>query len=85
MSPGIAESGSAKIMSEIDALSPDWRALVHEFGLLMVRAIRNEWGEQGIEMCRFQLDAWRARRQVEWLATNYVTRRSAPRLFRLAA
>jgi hypothetical protein len=70
---------SAAIMDAIDAMEPEWRALVHEFGVVIVSEIMGEANtvEEGREM----LNYWRSRRQEQWLATNYVTRS----LFRKAA
>lgn len=62
---------SVEIMSAIDAMPKPWRALVHEYGFVMVAEYRDEeiYSAAG---ARRDLENWRKRRQAEWLSTQYV-------------
>jgi hypothetical protein len=60
-------------MEYVDKLSPAFRALVYEFGLLIVSNMREEEGYTNAARLRPVLEAWRSKRQEEWLATNYIT------------
>lgn len=61
---------SAEIMAQIDAMPKAWRALVYEFGFLIVRDMRDD--VDSVRDARTALSAWRQHRQREWLATNYI-------------
>jgi hypothetical protein len=54
-------------MERIDRLPKAWRALVHEFGAAIVLAMIED-GHRSAEKLRPELEAWRERRQEEWLA-----------------
>lgn len=78
---------SVELMAFIDGLEPDWRALVHEYGVTIVEALMDEG--QDAEQAAYELTVWRERRQEEWLATNFVRKREARAIaasyFRMAA
>lgn len=65
---------SVEIMRSVDAMKPGWRALVHEYGFNAVMACR----EDGLSLSDADDVLWmvRSARQAQWLATNYVTKRS---------
>jgi ABC-type sulfate transport system substrate-binding protein len=67
------------VMTVVDSLAPDYRALVHEFGVTIVTQIMDEAGS--VAEAREMLNYWRNQRQEQWLSTNYVTRS----MFRKAA
>lgn len=67
------DPNSAIIMSRIDRMSPDLRALVHEYGFRIVADLIDDGYRDALSM-RSVLDGWRMRRQSEWLATNYIVR-----------
>lgn len=70
---------SVGVMTHIDHMPPEWRALVHEYGAVIVSRIMAE--ASSLEEAREMLAYWRSQRQAEWLATNYVS----ARLFKKAA
>jgi hypothetical protein len=72
---------SAFVMSEIDRLSKPWRALVREYGF---SAVKMYLGEMSAKDAEYELMVWRARRQAEWLSTNYVRERSMADAFERA-
>ncbi len=53
-------------MAEVDRLPATWRALVHEFGWIIVRDMRLD-GHREAAKLREELDIWRGRRQEQWL------------------
>ena len=61
---------SVKVMASIDALKPDFRALVHEFGARIVDRMMAD-GYDDAAALRAVLEGWRERRQETWLATDY--------------
>lgn len=63
-------------MRAVDSLSSDFRALVHEFGLVIVAKMINDGYENAQEL-RGLLETWRERRQQQWLTTDYVTAKTA--------
>jgi DnaJ-domain-containing protein 1 len=63
-------------MRAVDSLSPAFRDLVHEFGLVIVAAMINDGYDNPVEL-RQVLETWRARRQSEWLATDYISSKTA--------
>jgi hypothetical protein len=68
---------SATIMAAMDRMPPKWRALVHEFGW---KVVSGYWAEgYTVAGARRDLEGWQARRQAEWLATQFVTRRDLER------
>lgn len=69
-------SDSIELMETIDRLPPSVRALVHEYGFSIVFALLQD-GVTNLGVMRAQLETWRANRQAEWLATDYITRRTA--------
>lgn len=65
---------SEAIMRDIDALSPAWRKLVHEYGYKNVMAQIDDG--HGVDEAADQLWMQRSAKQAQWMATNYVTKRS---------
>jgi hypothetical protein len=65
---------SAELMASIDCLSSDMRALVHEYGAVIVGQMLDD-GYQNADELGDILRRWRERRQEQWLATNYITAR----------
>jgi hypothetical protein len=67
-------SDAQQLMSIVDSFSPEWRALVHEYGFKAVCQSK----EDGHSLEEAQDALWMARsaRQASWLATDYVTKRS---------
>ncbi len=63
---------SAAIMAQIDAMRPEFRALVHEYGFVMVAGMINDGYDDPLAL-REALETWRERRQKQWLATDFVT------------
>jgi hypothetical protein len=63
-----------QLMSIVDSFSPEWRALVHEYGFKAVCQSK----EDGHSLEEAQDALWMARsaRQAQWLSTNYITKRS---------
>ena len=68
-------------MAVIDAMAPDMRALVHEFGFKIVSAMIDD-GYTDAKSLRPLLKSWLARRQQEWLATDYVAQIVRPHVTR---
>lgn len=68
--------GSVEIMAVMDSLPHQMRALVHEFGLVIVCEMVDDGYHDAAEL-RDLLETWRERRQAQWLATDYVTKRTA--------
>ena len=60
-------------MGRIDRMSPELRALVHEYGFKIVANLADE-GYRDLVAMKRDLDTWRARRQAEWLNTNYIVK-----------
>lgn len=79
---------SVEIMRHIDDMPPSVRALVHEYGYVIVAGLLNEVigdnDDDPAEQLQFILENWRVRRQEEWLATNYMTPRTARRIVEAA-
>lgn len=67
---------SVELMHWIDSLNRPMRALVHEFGVTIVAAMVEEGYTNAAEL-RDILEVWRDRRQEQWLATNYITKKTA--------
>lgn len=68
---------SAILMSAIDRLSKDWRALVHEYGYKAVMGCI----EDGLDLQDAGDALWmqRSARQAQWLATDFISKRSFAR------
>jgi tRNA A37 N6-isopentenylltransferase MiaA len=62
-------------MHDIDALSPAWRALVHEYGYKNVMAVMDDG--TSIDDAVDALWMQRSARQAQWLSTIYVTAKTA--------
>lgn len=60
------------VMSDIDSMPTEFRALVREFGYVIVRDMRAE-GYNDADQLRSLLEVWRFRRQEQWLQTDYIT------------
>jgi len=58
-------------MKFVDALEAPMRALVGEFGPTVVHGMFVD-GHRDAKKLRPILEAWRARRQEKWLATDYI-------------
>jgi hypothetical protein len=54
-------------MERLDRMPPAWRALVYEFGAAVVFGMIED-GHRSAAKLRLELEAWRDRRQDEWLA-----------------
>lgn len=54
-------------MFAMDKLPPAWRGLIHEYGWQVVWDMRLD-GHRDAGKLRELLEAWRARRQEDWLA-----------------
>jgi hypothetical protein len=65
-----------RVMARIDRMSKPMRALVREYGYVAVSSMIKDGYRDPFELAEI-LANWRARRQEEWLNTNYVTRKSA--------
>ena len=61
---------SVAIMDHIDSMRPAMRALVREFGYVIVRDMLAD-GYSNARELRGLLEVWRQRRQDEWLATDF--------------
>jgi hypothetical protein len=70
------DPNSLRVMSAIDAMPPEFRALVREFGFVIVDRMMAD-GYSNPDELRTVLEGWRERRQDEWLATNYIVSRKA--------
>jgi hypothetical protein len=73
-------------MDYVDGLSPAFRKLVYEFGLIIVSNMISEGYTRPAQL-KSILEAWRSRRQEEWLATDYImpaTSRSMQRIYERA-
>lgn len=60
-------ANSIEFMEIMDRMPPNWRALVHEFGWIIVRDMRAD-GHRDAAKLREELEAWRERQQERWLA-----------------
>jgi hypothetical protein len=65
---------SVRLMKSIDKLKPGMRALVHEFGAVIVGEMIGD-GYHDAAALRPVLEQWRSKRQQEWLNTDYITHR----------
>lgn len=63
------------LMRQIDALSPEWRALVHEYGFKAVCGVLDDG--LSLEDATDQLWMQRSARQAQWLSTDFITSRTA--------
>lgn len=75
-------------MAAIDGMSKGMRDLVREFGLVIVSAMIDD-GYHNAKELRPILVEWRRRRQEEWLATDFIVKKTARQvadamLYRLA-
>lgn len=66
---------SIKMMLIIDNLAPPWRALIYEYGFKSVCDAINSG--TSLEDAADALWMARSARQAQWMATDYVTKRSA--------
>jgi len=65
-------ANSRDVMAAADRLPAEWRALVHEYGLVIVLALWDE-GHRDASEVEPMLQSWRESRQDQWLATDYIT------------
>lgn len=74
MVPDPVTANSQAVMEPIDALPPEWRALVHEYGRNRVLQFR----EDGLSLEDAADELWlhRKQRQQQWLKTDYITPRA---------
>src|SRR5437660_474086 len=70
------DPNSVAIMAHIDQMSRPMRALVREYGYAIVRDMIDEGYDNAAELGAI-LEVWRERRQEQWLATDYITKRTA--------
>ncbi len=68
------DTNSLRVMSAIDRMPKGFRALVHEFGAVIVIKMMADGYSDANEL-RTVLEGWRERRQDEWLRTDYLIRR----------
>ena len=73
---------SVKLMAWVDKRTPAMRALIHEFGLVVVADMYTDGHTRAAEL-RPILESWRSRRQEEWLATNYIANRTGRSMRRI--
>jgi len=69
----MSDPDSVKVMAAIDAMTPPFRALVHEFGAVIVSRMIGE-GYANANELRDVLNTWRHRRQEELLKTDFFPR-----------
>jgi hypothetical protein len=67
-----SDPDSRQNMAAVDQLPASFRPLVYEFGLVIVARFYND-GYDDPDATRKALEAWRARRQQQWLSTDYIT------------
>lgn len=67
----ISDPDSAKIMAVVDAMGPQFRSLVHEYGVVIVSRMHAD-GYENAEELRGLLETWRERRQDQWLKTDWI-------------
>ena len=58
-------------MAVVDAMNPQFRSLVHEFGVIIVSRMQAE-GYDDANVLRDVLQTWRERRQETWLKTDWL-------------
>ena len=58
-------------MAVVDAMKPEFRSLVHEFGVVIVSRMAAE-GYDDADVLRDALETWRERRQETWLKTDWL-------------
>jgi hypothetical protein len=63
-------------MSAIDRMPKGFRALVHEYGAVIVDKMMAD-GYSDPDELRTVLEGWRERRQDQWLKTDYLIPRKA--------
>lgn len=71
----VGDPESAKMMAALDDLSPGFRALIHEYGAIIVSRMIGD-GYDDADQLRGVLETWRERQQAQWLATNYFEKRT---------
>jgi hypothetical protein len=64
------------VMRRIDRMPKKMRALVHEYGYVIVNAMIDDGYNDPTELADL-LTTWRSRRQEAWLLTDYVTKKTA--------
>lgn len=69
----IGDDDCIEMMQAVDAMPPEWRAFVYEFGGEIVRHFRDE-GHDAF-MTEIMLEQWREKRQAELLAEDHITPR----------
>lgn len=67
----MSDPQSAEIMAVVDAMEPEFRSLVHEFGVVIVSRMAAE-GYDDANVLRYALETWRERRQEQWLKTDWL-------------
>jgi hypothetical protein len=70
------DPNSAALMAAIDGMPKGMRDLVREFGLVIVQAMIED-GYHNAKELRPLLVGWRQRRQEQWLATDFVSKKTA--------
>jgi hypothetical protein len=68
------DPNSIRVMSAIDRMPKGFRALVHEFGAVIVDKMMAD-GYSDPAALRTILEGWRERRQDQWLKTDYAISR----------
>jgi hypothetical protein len=74
--PTPAHRESFVMMDYIDNLPKAVRALIREYGFVVVTGLLDDGHANPLEMAEL-LEEWRRRRQEQCLETNYITRKTA--------
>lgn len=69
----MSDPDSARVMAAVDGMRPEFRSLVHEFGVVIVSRMVAE-GYDDADALKDVLETWRERRQDQWLKTDFFAR-----------
>lgn len=69
----IGDPECIEMMVAVDAMPAEWRALVHEYGGLIVRQLYDD--DMDVVMAEVMLEQRREKRQTELLAEDHITER----------
>lgn len=67
----IGDPECVEMMQAVDEMPPEWRALVHEYGGLVVREMYDDGTD--VLYAEVMLEQRRERKQAEWFATDFIT------------
>jgi len=76
MTADYSDPDSRQNMAAVDQLPQSFRPLVYEYGLVIVVQMWND-GYTDAATLHPMLETWRQRRQAQWMATDYITAKSA--------